>query len=124
MTIYERTLFKKILDEGQNIYKISEITDENCLKTNKIDNWAEVFYNIKDGIIKKRYIELVSKTEYNKFFEALNYEYGINGYPLDLDKAFKIYKIAADNSTDSLSMYRLYRIYKIEYLKFRLKRWC
>ncbi len=122
MTIYERTLFKKILDEGQNIYKISEITDENCLKTNKIDNWAEVFYNIKDGIIKKRYIELVSKTEYNKFFEALNYEYGINGYPLDLDKAFKIYKIAADNSTDSLSMYRLYRIYKIEYLKFRLKR--
>ena len=57
----------------------------------------------------------MSGSEDSKFFEALNYEYGINNYPLDINKAFEIYKNAADNTTDTLSMYRLYYIYKRDY---------
>ena len=58
---------------------------------------------------------------FHKFFEALNYEYGINNSPLDTNKAFKIYKTAADTSTDTLSMYRLYHIYKKDFKKFNIK---
>ena len=119
---YKNSLINKILREGENIYPIKEDADKKCLEENKIENWAECFYNIKEGIFRKRYIELMSKTENNKFFEALNYEYGINDYPLDLNKAFKIYKTAADTSNDTLSMFRLYRIYKNEYKKFNLFR--
>ena len=119
---YKNSLTNYILCEGENIYPIKEEADKKCLEENKIDNWAECFYNIKEGIFRKRYIELMSKTENNKFFEALNYEYGMNDYPLDLNKAFKIYKTAADTSNDTLSMFRLYRIYKNEYKKFGLFR--
>lgn len=115
-------IFKNILLTGQNIFPISEEIDKKCLEINNIENWADCFYNIKKGIFKQRFIELMSKTEYCKFFEALNYEYGINGYPLDIKKAFQIYKTAAETSTDTLSMFRLYRIYKNEYQKFNLER--
>ena len=123
---YQKTKYisitQKILNEGEKIYPISKEIDEKCLEHNKIDNWANIFYNKKKGIIRKRYIELLSKTENNKFFEALNYEYGINNYPLDLNKAYQIYKIAAETSNDCLSMYRLYRIYKNEYKKFNFSK--
>ena len=114
--------FNNIILEGQAIFPISEEIDRKCLEHNKIENWAECFYNIKKGIFKKRYMELMSKSEYCKFFEALNYEYGINGYPLNIKKAFQIYKTASETSTDTLSMFRLYRIYKNEYKKFNLNR--
>ena len=119
---YKNSLRSRIIYEGEKIYPINEEADKKCLEENKIDNWAECFYNIKEGIFKKRYIELMSRTENNKFFEALNYEYGINDYSLDLNKALKIYKTAADTSNDTLSMFRLYRIYKNEYKKFDLFR--
>ena len=113
---------QNILEQGEKIYKISEVSDKRCLELNPIDNWAEVFYNVKKDIFRKRYIELMSRTENNKFFEALNYEYGINNNPLDLNKAFQIYKNAADTSNDTLSMFRLYRIYKNEYKKFNFSK--
>ncbi|WP_413853542.1 hypothetical protein, partial [Candidatus Ruminimicrobium bovinum] len=69
---------QNILEQGEKIYKISEVSDKKCLELNPIDNWVEVFYNVKQDIFRKRYIELMSRTENNKFFEALNYEYGIN----------------------------------------------
>ena len=78
-----------------------------------MDNWANCFYNFKTGILLEKYKEIVSKTEFSTFFEALNYEYGINNYPLDLKKAFEIYKNAADNTTDTLSMYRFIFIKRI-----------
>ena len=109
------------MKEGENMFlPYDEKIDERCYNINKIENWADSFYNLKKGIILEKYKELISKTEYKTFFEGLNYEYGINNYPLDLKKAFDIYKTAADTTTDTLSMYRLYHIYKKDYKKFNI----
>ena len=59
-------------------------------------------------------------SEYTLFFEGLNYEYGINNYPLNLKKALEIYKKAANNTTDTMSMFRLYNLYKNEFKKFNI----
>ena len=110
-----------IIKTGENIFlPYDEKIDEKCYKMNKMDNWANCFYNSKSGILLEKYKEIVSKTEFSTFFEALNYEYGINNYPLDTKKAFEIYKNAADNTTDTLSMYRLYHIYKRDFKKFNI----
>jgi len=121
---FKRTkTFDDPIQEGENLFlPYDEKIDEECYNINKIDNWADIFYNLKTGIILERYKELLSKSEFSKFFEALNYEYGINNYPLDLQKAFDIYKNAADSTTDTLSMYRLYHIYKKDYKKFNLEK--
>ena len=114
---------EKIFKEGEKIFfPNDEKIDEECYKINNINNWAECFYNLKSGIILERYKQIIARTENNKFFEALNYEYGINNYPLDTNRAFQIYKDAADTSTDTLSMYRLYRIYKKDFKTFNIKK--
>ena len=114
---------KQIYEEGEKLFfPIDKEIDEKCYKLNNINNWAESFYNLKSGVILQRYRQIMSKTENNQFFEALNYEYGINNCPYDTNKAFKIYKTAAETSTDTLSMYRLYRIYKKDFKKFNLKK--
>ena len=96
-----------IIKTGEDMFlPYDEKIDEKCYKIHKIDNWANCFYNLKSKKLLEKYKEIVSKTEFSTFFEALNYEYGINNYPLDLKKAFEIYKNAADNTTDILSMYR------------------
>ena len=111
-----------IMQEGENLFlPYDENIDKSCYKINSIENWAESFYNLKSGIILEKYKELMSKSEFSTFFEALNYEYGINNYPLDTQKAFEIYKKAANSSTDTLSMYRLYHIYKKDFKKFNIK---
>ena len=111
---------EKILEKGEKFYPIteeSEKTDEKCDKIYTIDNWAEVFYHIKEGESKKRFIELMNNYEYSKFFEGMNYEYGINNCPLDLEKALTIYKQGANNN-DVMCMFRLYHLYKKDYIKF------
>ena len=114
---------REIFEKGEKIFLPNdEKIDKKCYEINNIENWSDLFYNLKSGIILERYRQIISKTENNKFFEALNYEYGINNYPLDTNKAFKIYKIAADTSPDTLSMFRLYRIYKKDYKKFGIKK--
>ena len=111
-----------IIKKGESIFLPNdENIDKKCYSINNIENWANSFYNLKSGIILEKYKEIVSKSENSKFFEALNYEYGINNYPLDTNKAFQIYKKAADTSTDALSMYRLYHIYKKDFKKFNIK---
>ena len=113
----------KVMQKGENLFlPYDEKIDEKCYNINNISNWAESFYNLKTGIILERYKELLSKSENSKFFEALNYEYGINNCPLDLQKAFEIYKNAADTTTDTLSMYRLYHIYKKDFKKFNIEK--
>ena len=113
----------EILRQGENIFlPIDEKLDVKCYKINNIENWADCFYNLKKGIILERYKQIISKTENKNFFEALNYEYGINDYPLDTKKAFAIYKSSADTSTDTLSMFRLYRIYKKDFKKFDIQK--
>ena len=110
-----------IIKKGEEMFlPYDEKNDEKCYKFNKMENWADSFYNLKSGIILEKYKELISKTEFSSFFEALNYEYGINNYPLDTKKAFEKYKNAADNTSDTLSMYRLYHIYKKDFKKFNI----
>ena len=111
-----------IKEQGENMFlPYDETIDEECYKINKIENWAESFYNLKSGVLLDKFKLLLSKSEFNTFFEALNYEYGINNHPLDVNKAFEIYKKAANTSTDTLSMYRLYHIYKKDFKKFNIK---
>ena len=111
-------LEKEIYPEGQE----SKKCDEEVNKLYKLEDWSQIFYYGKSEIIKQRFIKLVSKSEYSKFFEGLNYEYGINDKEKDIQKAFEIYKDAANNSTDILSMYKMYHIYKDEYEKFGLSK--
>ena len=111
-----------IIKEGENIYPVSEESDKKCIEIHKIKNWAEMFYNIKQEKSKSKFNELMSKSEYSKFFEGLNYEYGINNYTQDTQKAFDIYKEAADNTVDAMSMYKMYHIYKNEYKKFNIEK--
>ena len=118
-----KTQEETIFEEGEKLFMpIDENEDKKCYEINNIENWAECFYHNKSGIILERYKQLMSGSENNKFFEALNYEYGINNCPLDINKAFEIYKTAADTSPDTLSMYRLYRIYKTDFEKFNLQK--
>ena len=70
---------EEILDKGEKMFlPINEESDKECYKINNIENWAESFYNLKSGIILERYKQIMAKSEYSKFFEGLNYEYGIN----------------------------------------------
>ncbi len=113
----------KIFEEGEKIYPISEesqMMDDRCSDLYTIKNWVDVIYILKEGKSKERFIELIKNSEYSKFFEGLNYEYGINNCPLDVEKAFKIYKEAANNSMDSMSMFRMYHIYKKDFTKFNI----
>ena len=119
----ENSNYEEILRQGENLFlPVNEKIDEKCYEINNIENWANCFYNLKKGIILERYQQIISKTENKNFFEALNYEYGINGYPLDTKKAYDIYKSSADTSTDTLSMFRLYRIYKKDFKKFNIQK--
>ena len=107
-----------IFEKGEQLYPLSKQSDEKCKELHYVSNWAELFYTIKTGKSKERYIEILKKSEYSEFFLGLNYEYGLNGYPQKLQKAFKIYKESANYSNDTMSMYRMYHIYKNDYNKF------
>ena len=111
-----------IIKEGEDIYPISEESDRKCFDIIRIKNWSEMFYNIKQEKSRQKFNELMSKSEYSKFFEGLSYEYGINGKTQDIQKAFNIYKEAAENTIDTISMYKMYHIYKNEYNKFNLEK--
>ena len=116
----EKLSFEDIIKEGENIYPISEESDRKSLEINEIKNWAEMFYNIKQEKSKAKFNEILKKSQYSQFFEALSYEYGINNKSQDIKKAFEIYKESADNSVNPISMYKMYHIYKNEYNKFNL----
>ena len=115
---------EEIEKEASNIYpecQGSKKVDEEIEKAYSISNWSDMFYYGKSNLMKKRFLDFISKSEFKYFFEALNYEYGINNYPKDIQKAFTIYKNNAKNTTDTLSIYKMYHIYKNEFKKFGLK---
>ena len=121
----DEQLKNEIFEEGEKLYPLSdnsESCDKECADLYNIENWAETFYYLKEGKLRERYIEIMKKSEYSPFFEGLNYEYGINNFPKDTSKAFEIYKNAANNTTDSLSMFRMYHIYKNDYEKFNISK--
>ena len=108
----------QIYPEGED----SKICDEKVNEIYKIKNWGEMFYYGKTKLIKERFLRIISKSEHSKFFEGLDYEYGINGKSKDIKIAFEIYKQQADNSSDVLSMYKMYHIYKNEFNNFGFSR--
>ena len=112
--------YEDIIKEGESIYPLLEDIEKKSFEINIVNNWAELFYNIKQEKAKLKFNELVSKSEYSKFFEGLNYEYGINNQNQDIQKAFEIYKSGAENDIDVMCMYKLYHIYKKEFTKFNL----
>ena len=116
---------ENIEEEELNIYPEDEDSkkcDEEINKRFPVDNWHDIFYYGKSPLIKNRFLEFISKSEFAKFFEALNYEYGINGFPKNLKKAFSMYRDNANISLDKLSMYKLYHIYRNEFTKFGLEK--
>ena len=107
---------KEIFPENDASKECDEITDDIF----SVKNWADMFYYGKSDLMKKRFLEFISKSEFKVFFEALDYEYGINGKKIDLNKAFSMYQEMANNkkTIDIMSMYKMYHIYKNEYKKF------
>ena len=109
--------------EIAEIYPISEESEKCDTEINKlyqIKSWSEIFYKGKTKLMEKRFLDLISKSEYSKFFEGLDYEYGLNNKPKNVKLSFEIYKEQADNNTDVLSMYKMYHIYKNEFKNFGL----
>ena len=84
--------------------------------------FGRIAFSFERRQIKKRFIELIKNSEYSGFLEGLNYEYGINNNPLNLEKAFQIYKDSSNNKTDSMSMFRMYHIYKKDLINLILKK--
>ena len=118
----EKNNSEDIFEKGEQLYPISNQSDEKCKELHFVSNWAELFYSIKTGKSKERYIEILKTSEHSEFFLGLSYEYGINGLPQKLQKAFKIYKESANDSNDTMSMYRMYHIYKNDYNKFGIEK--
>ena len=114
--------YEDLIKEGENIYPILEDVEKKSFEINQINNWLDIFYNIKGEISKLKFNELISKSEYSKFFEGLNYEYGINNKNKDIQQAFNIFKEGADKDIDVMCMYKLYHIYKYEFTKFNLQK--
>ena len=56
------------------------------------------------------------------FYEGISYEYGLFDKSKNLNKAFKIYKDAADFKYDYLCMYRMHRIYFMDYKNFGVQK--
>ena len=113
---------EEIEKEEEEIFPISNDCEELCEKLQSVLDWSEVFYYKKPTIMNEKFITLISNTEYSKFFDGLNYEYGLNNHEIDIQKAFNIYSNAANYSTDTLSMYKMYYIYKKEYKKFFIQK--
>ena len=111
-----------IIKEGESIYPNLDEAEKKSFENNKINNWLDIFYNIKKEKSIQKFNELVPKSEHKKFFEGLNYEYGINNKTQDVKKAFEIYKDGADNDIDAMCMYKLYHIYKNEFIKFNIQK--
>ena len=114
--------YEDIIKEGESIYPLLDDVEKKSFEINNVKNWVDVFYTIKQGKTKLKFNELISKSEYSKFFEGLNYEYGINDKNKDIQKAFEIYKSGAENDIDVMCMYKLYHIYKNEFAKFNLQK--
>ena len=114
--------YEDIIKEGESIYPMLNELEKKSFENNKINNWLDIFYNLKKEKTVQKFNELVSKSEHQKFFEGLNYEYGINNKTKDIQKAFEIYKEGADKEIDTMCMYKLYHIYKFEFDKFNIEK--
>ena len=110
------------IEDIYNLYPISEENDDKIKEYCAINNWIDLLFSWKKNTFLKEYLKISSKNENSKFFEAIQYEYGVYNHKLDIKKSFELYKESANNSNDYLSMYRMFLIYFMDYKKFNVKR--
>ncbi len=110
------------IEDIYNLYPISEENDNQIKEYCTINNWIDLLFSWKKNSFLKEYLKTSSKNENSKFFEAIQYEYGLYSHKLDIKKSLELYKESANNSNDYLSMYRMFLIYFMDYNKFKVKR--
>ena len=113
---------KLFIKELKSIYPINLENDKKIKEKFPLLNWGDILLTWKKNCLLNRYLSISKNFEIAKFLEGVQYEYGLNNYKIDVNKAFNIYKLAADTTTDCLSMYKMYSIYFQEYEKFNKKR--
>ena len=102
--------YEDIIKEGESIYPLSQDIEKKSFDINNIKSWSEIFYALKPEKSLKKFNELVIKSEHSKFFEGLNYEFGINNIKQDIQKSLSLYKEGAEKGIDAMCMYKLYHI--------------
>ena len=87
----------------------------------KVD-FKELFMESLSPEFLKLFKENVNLFYSQSFYEGISYECGLFGKSKDANKAFKIYKEAADFKYDYLCMYRMHRIFLTDYEEFGVKK--
>ena len=113
---------KLFIEELKSIYPINLENDKKLIEKFPLINWGDVLLTWKKNCLLNRFLSISKNFEISNFLEGVQYEYGLNNYKIDVNKAFNIYKLAADTTTDCLSMYKMYTIYFREYKKFNIAR--
>lgn len=111
----------KVQEELNNLYQIEFFSYYNILGANETLQWDEIFFKWTTPKLKQKFQETIQKSYSESFIEGLKFEYGVEGYPQDFKRAYQIYKDAADNTPDTLSMYRMYVIHLKDFDKFNIK---
>ena len=87
----------------------------------KVD-FKELFMESLSPEFLKLFQENINLFYSQSFYEGISYEYGLFGKSKSTNKAYKIYKEAADFKYDYLCMYKMHRIYLIDHEKFGFKK--
>ena len=59
-----------IYKEGEDLYPINEQIDDKLSKLYILENWAEVFYHLKEGKLKQRFIEKTKNLNIPNFLKG------------------------------------------------------
>ena len=87
----------------------------------KVD-FKELFMESFSPEFLKLFQENINLFYSQPFYEGIIYEYGLFDKSKNTNKAFKIYKEAADFKYDYLCMYRMHRIFLTDYEEFGVKK--
>ena len=87
----------------------------------KID-FKELFMESLAPEFLKLFQENINLFYSQPFYEGIGYEYGLFDKSKNTNKAFRIYKDAADFKYDYLCMYRMHRIFLTDYEEFGVKK--
>ena len=82
-------------------------------------DYKEVLFGHLGPELKKVFDKKRNNLIISNFLEALQYEYGLFGKKIDLNKAYFLYKYYADKN-DYYCMYKMHTIYLCEYEKFKV----
>lgn len=104
--------------ELQSLFPEKIVRRAIILRENTKIEWDKLFFKWKSPILRGKINSFLKKTFLGSFLEGIKYEYGLEGYPVDYKKAYRIYKTNADNSEDLLSMYKMYVIHLRDSTKF------